>query len=144
VGAEDWGFSLWAHNATYATQQELAQDLVRVSPSRVRFRGMEVRATRKLDHLTEAQLRYGYEHGVSPRTPGGGGKIILHHHRQQVQGPLIEMPQRAHRQSHPNQHPLRNSGGVGNGGARGDFNNWRKAYWQARYAEELFRRGLAP
>jgi hypothetical protein len=142
VGCEQWGFDVWAHNSQYATQQELAQDLERISPSRVRFRGMEVRATRKLDHLTEGQLRYGYANGVSPRNPGGGGKIILHHHQQKVEGPLIEMPQRAHKQSNRKQHPLGNSGGVGNGEAKGDFNNWRKAYWQARYAEELFGRGL--
>src|SRR6266498_106038 len=148
VSATQEAGSVWAHNAgsrVYTTDkkyhdgydaifnkkaasQGLAQGLQRISPSRVIFRGMEVRATRKLGHLTEAQLRFGYERGVSPRNAGGGGKIILHHHRQQPQGPLIEMPRRAHNQSNTNQHPLGNSGGVGNGAVKGDFNNWRNAY----------------
>jgi len=144
VGAPEWGFAVWVHNAGYATQADLAKDLVRHSASRVTFRGMDVRAVRKLDHLTEAQLRYGYAHGVSPRNASGGGKIILHHHRQQVQRPLIEMPTRAHKQGNKLQHPLGNSGGVGNAAEKGAFNNWRNAYCQARYAEEIFRRGLTP
>ena len=52
------------------------------------------------------------------------------------------MPNRYHDLGNKRQHPFGNSGGVGSGEARIEFNKWRKEYWKARYANEMIKRGI--
>ncbi|WP_252250333.1 HNH/ENDO VII family nuclease [Clostridium sp. ZBS13] len=105
------------------------------------FRGLEVRAQRSLEHLSDKQLQFQYKEGLSPKDINGD-TIILHHHEQNVAGPIIEIPRPNHKMGNIKQHPLGNSGGVGSGAEREAFNAWRVQYWKARYAEELIRRGV--
>ncbi len=120
--------------------QKATEGYNRISSSRVDFRGLEVRAQRPLDHLSEKQLKFLFKKGYSPKSKNGD-TIILHHHEQKVEGPIIEMPRRYHDLGNPKQHPYGNKGGVGKGEDRQNFDSWRKEYWKARYAEEMKRRG---
>ncbi|MDG0059127.1 T7SS effector LXG polymorphic toxin [Priestia sp. P5] len=105
------------------------------------FRGFEVKAQRSLSHMSDKQLIYSFKKGYSPKD-GANDTIILHHHEQKVEGPIIEMPNRYHDLGNKRQHPFGNSGGVGSGEARIEFNKWRKEYWKARYANEMIKRGI--
>ncbi|MEI3605164.1 HNH/ENDO VII family nuclease [Pseudogracilibacillus sp. SE30717A] len=105
------------------------------------FRGFEVKAQRSLSHMSDKQLIYSFKKGYSPKD-GANDTIVLHHHEQNVEGPLIEMPSRYHDLGNKRQHPFGNSGGVGSGEARIEFNKWRKEYWKARYANEMIKRGI--
>lgn len=105
------------------------------------FRGFEIRAQHSLDHLSDKELQYLFKKGLSPRDKNGK-TIILHNHRQNVAGPIIEMPSSNHSMSNKKQHPFGNKGGVGSGSDRTAFNSWRVDYWNARYIEELIRRGV--
>lgn len=81
--------------------------------------------------------------GVAGTTKGGRLKgsepIVLHHQKQNVNGPIIEMPASKHRAGLGNKkmHPHGNKKGAGVGSVRPDFNNWRKEYWKNRATEEL-------
>ncbi|MGM0805578.1 MAG: T7SS effector LXG polymorphic toxin [Bacillota bacterium] len=105
------------------------------------FRGFEVKAQRSLSHMSDKQLIYSFKKGYSPKD-GANDTIILHHHEQKVEGPIIEIPNRNHDLGNKRQHPYGNSGGVGSGDARIEFNKWRKEYWKARYANEMISRGI--
>ncbi|WP_071460604.1 HNH/ENDO VII family nuclease [Bacillus massilinigeriensis] len=105
------------------------------------FRGFEVKAQRSLSHMSDKQLIYSFKKGYSPKD-GANDTIVLHHHEQKVEGPIIEMPSRYHDLGNKKQHPFGNSGGVGSGEARIEFNKWRKEYWKARYANEMIKRGI--
>ncbi|WP_121639173.1 HNH/ENDO VII family nuclease [Virgibacillus sp. Bac330] len=105
------------------------------------FRGFEVKAQRSLSHMSDKQLIYSFKKGYSPKD-GANDTIVLHHHEQKVEGPIIEMPSRYHDLGNKRQHPFGNSGGVGSGEGRLEFNKWRKEYWKARYANEMIKRGL--
>ncbi|MBD7939674.1 MULTISPECIES: T7SS effector LXG polymorphic toxin [Cytobacillus] len=105
------------------------------------FRGFEVKAQRSLSHMSDKQLVYSFKKGYSPKD-GANDTIVLHHHEQKVEGPIIEMPSRYHDLGNKRQHPFGNSGGVGSGEARIEFNKWRKEYWKARYANEMIKRGI--
>ncbi|KAF0822529.1 hypothetical protein KIS1582_3676 [Cytobacillus firmus] len=105
------------------------------------FRGFEVKAQRSISHMSDKQLIYSFKKGYSPKD-GANDTIVLHHHEQKVEGPIIEMPSRYHDLGNKRQHPFGNSGGVGSGEARLEFNNWRKEYWKARYANEMIKRGI--
>ncbi|MCA0993483.1 HNH/ENDO VII family nuclease [Guptibacillus hwajinpoensis] len=133
-----------------------AKDIYKVSPKSVnqalvgyeqthkftaQFRGFEVKAQRSLSHMSDKQLIYLFKKGYSPKD-GANDTIILHHHEQQIEGPMIEMPNRYHDLGNKRQHPFGNSGGVGSGEARIEFNTWRKEYWKARYANEMIKRGI--
>lgn len=108
---------------------------------KVHFRGFEVKAQRSLSHMSDKQLIYSFKKGYSPKD-GANDTIVLHHHEQKVEGPIIEMPSRYHDLGNKKQHPFGNSGGVGSGEARIEFNKWRKEYWKARYANEMIKRGI--
>jgi len=103
---------------------------------------MEVRAVRRLDHLSEAELRYGAATGRNPHMAGTHEKYVLHHLDQRVEDPLVEMPAIMHNPWNRIQHPPANSGGIGNGPAREAFNSWRERYYKARCLDELSRRGF--
>jgi hypothetical protein len=105
------------------------------------FRGFEVKAQRSLSHMSDKQLIYSFKKGYSPKD-GANDTIVLHHHEQKVEGPIIEMPSRYHDLGNKRQHPFGNSGGVGSGESRLEFNKWRKEYWKARYANEMINRGI--
>ena len=105
------------------------------------FWGFEVKAQRSLSHMSDKQLIYSFKKGYSPKD-GANDTIILHHHEQKVEGPVIEMPNRYHDLGNKRQHPFGNSGGVGSGEARIEFNKWRKEYGKARYANELIKRRI--
>ncbi|OIK14637.1 T7SS effector LXG polymorphic toxin [Bacillus sp. MUM 13] len=105
------------------------------------FRGFEVKAQRSLSYMFDKQLIYSFKKGYSPKD-GANDTILLHHHEQKVEGPIIEMPSRYHDLGNKKQHPFGNSGGVGSGEARIEFNKWRKEYWKARYANEMIKRGI--
>jgi hypothetical protein len=118
------------------------EGLTWTSKSTVEFEGMEVRAVRSLDHLSEREIRYIMKNEWSPRAAGRSDRIILHHLGQKAEGPLVEMPARFHNPGNRIQHPFGNMGGLGNGPERQAYNQWRTRYWHARYVDELRRRGL--
>nr|WP_229596667.1 HNH/ENDO VII family nuclease [Rossellomorea vietnamensis] len=91
--------------------------------------------------MTDKQLIFSFKKAYSPKE-GANDTIVLHHHEQKVEGPIIEMPSRYHDLGNKRQHPFGNSGGVGNGDERIEFNKWRKEYWKARYANEMIKRGF--
>jgi hypothetical protein len=123
---------------------ELTTGLVRFSPSRLTFQGLEVRAVRDLSHLDEGTLRAMQRRGFAARDINGR-RLELHHLNQNSVGPLVEIPAPAHNIGNRVQHPFGNQPGAGLTAAqRAVFNEWRVHYWRARATEELLRRGLLP
>ena len=114
---------------------------------------LEVRAVRDLGHIEDEDLsaiwhannnkiERGRGYGLSPKDVNGE-TIVLHHHRQQVGGPIIEMPSSKHKIGNKAQHP---NGSVKGGGigdeARASFDDWRAEYWRHRAELEMQKRGM--
>lgn len=115
---------------------------------------LEVRAVRDLGHLSESEvtgiwhannnkIEKGRGYGLSPKDVNGE-TIVLHHHRQQVGGPIIEMPSSRHKIGNKAQHPNGSSkgGGIGDA-AREQFDDWRAEYWRHRAELEMRKRGMS-
>ncbi|WP_436717016.1 HNH/ENDO VII family nuclease [Roseiconus lacunae] len=119
--------------------------LVRGSnPSRLIYKGFEVRAVRNFDHIDDSTLRGMAKYGFSPKDVNGN-KIVLHHLDQNPTGPIVEMPGVRHSIHNSIQHPLGNAPGAGlTAEQRTAFNAWRENYWKTRAAEELTKRGIKP
>ncbi|WP_159081786.1 HNH/ENDO VII family nuclease [Paenibacillus sp. CAA11] len=143
-GAEGTGNSGSKKDIYKVSREEIQQALEgyeQTSKFTAQFKGFEVKAQRSLSNMSDKELIYSFKKGYSPKD-GANDTIILHHHEQRVEGPIIEMPSRYHDLGNKRQHPFGNKGGVGSGGARQEFNNWRKEYWKARYANEMIKRGI--
>ena len=99
-----------------------------------------IKSQRSLSHMSDKQLIYSFKKGYSLKDEVNDA-IILHHPQQKVEGPIGEVPHRHQYLGDKRQHPFGNSGGVGSGEARIEFNKLRKKYWKARYANEMIKRG---
>jgi hypothetical protein len=112
-----------------------------IGKNRVMFREMEVLAVRDLSHIDDATLMAMKDSGFAAKTVNGE-RLTLHHLDQNPSGPLVEMPRKNNNIWNEIQHPLGNTRGVGLSKAQRDaFNAYREAYWKARAAQELARRG---
>jgi RHS repeat-associated protein len=108
----------------------------------VRFQGREVRAVRDLSHMSVSDLRAMREKGFAAHDINGR-PLVVHHNFQKPEGPFTEIPAHKHGIGNTVQHPFGNDKGVGLTDAeRTEFKAWRTAYWKARAAAELCRRGL--
>ena len=112
------------------------------NPTRITFRGTEVRAVRNLSHVDERTLRAMQQKGFAARDQNGQS-LQLHHLNQNPAGPLVEIPETRHGIGNIIQHPLGNKPKVGlTPEQRKTFDQFRFDYWKARATEELQRRGV--
>jgi len=124
--------------------EEGVPGMLHVTRSRVVFQGLEVRAVRKFDSLSEANLRAMALDGKGPKFPDGT-TFQLHHHRQNALGFIVEIPSHRHSIANVAQHPFGNTPGGGlTSLERREFDNWASRYWRARAKEALLKRGLTP
>jgi hypothetical protein len=104
----------------------LNTEIVRgVNPSRLTFKGMEVRGVRDLSHLDKTTLKQMQLYGFAARDRNGN-PLHLHHLEQNPAGPLVEIPFFRHKISNRIQHPFGNAAGAGlTPKERAEFNTWR-------------------
>ncbi|MBA3707845.1 MAG: hypothetical protein H0W83_03370 [Planctomycetes bacterium] len=118
--------------------------MIHLGRKRIAFQGLEVRAARSFETLSEADLRVMKTNGTAPVFPDGT-TLQVHHHRQNPLGFVVEIKADNHSIWNTLQHPFGNVPGGGlTSMERQEFDNWLGRYWRARAKEALISRGLAP
>ena len=113
-------------------------------PGRFMFDGVEFRAVRDLNHITEEHLRKMYRNGINPLDIHGE-RLDGHHFAQLYHRKpgafMAEVPEPNHCISNTIQHPLGKTGGL-TLSERADWDILRIKFNKERAKSELLRRGL--
>lgn len=125
-----------------------AQDIHPISPiipldkpGRVVFEGVEFRAVRNLNHMSDLELKIMLETGINPHD-ANFVRLDGHHHKQKFHRDpdafIVEIPQNAHNIKNKNQHPKGNERGAGlTPTQRADWNKLRIKFNKERAKNEL-------